>query len=280
MIFKKKETLAASIDGPEDTTKILALVAEDYIKEKRSKRRWGLIIKALIAAYILGIIWVTLKGAGVGGGAGLTTSHVALVRINGTIGQGFESIASNINDSLRDAFENKAAKAVILKLNSPGGTPVHSDLVYREIKRLRSEYPDKEVIAVIDNVCASGCYYIAAAADEIIANPASIVGSIGVRMGGFGFTEAMKKFGVERRLITSGDNKGMLDPFSPVNQSEISHAETMLSQVHQQFIDAVKDGRGDRLVETEGMFSGLFWSGEEAKRIGLVDSFGIVGRRS
>lgn len=280
MIFKKKNTdssLTSSVDsaaGSHENTRILAIVAEDYLKEKRSKRRWGMLLKGLIAAYLLAVVWMMVKGSGAAGGLNLKAPHVAVVQIEGTIGKDPSSKAPRINAALRKAFKNDLAKGVILKSNSPGGTPVDSDEVYKEIKRLRAEYPEKKVIAVMGNICASGCYYIAAAADEIYANPSSIVGSIGVRMGSFGFVDTMKKFGVERRVIAAGSNKAMLDPFSPSDPEQTKHAEKMIATVHQQFINAVKNGRGERLKETSDMFSGLFWSGEQAKTLGLVDEFG------
>jgi len=277
MIFKRKggdnNLLEAAGNQQHDTTRILALVADDYLKDRKSKRRWGVIIKLAIAAYILFILFSAMRSYSP---VTINEPHVAVVRLEGVIGQDPLSTAPMLNKALREAFAAKESKAVVLKINSPGGTPVQSDEVNREITRLRSVYPDKKIYGVVGDLCASGGYYIAAATDEIYANPASIVGSIGVRMGGFGFVDTMKKVGVERRLITAGESKGMLDPFSPANEEEVTHAEKMLSEVHQQFIDAVKRGRGDRLSQDSSLFTGLFWSGEEAKRLGLIDDFGDV----
>jgi len=175
---------------------------------------------------------------------------------------------------LRRAFKDKNTAGVILRINSPGGSPVQSGYVYDEIKRLRKKYPDIKLYAVVTDICASGGYYIASAADEIYADKASIVGSIGVLMDGFGFVDTMKKVGVERRLLTAGKHKGILDPFSPLKPSEVKHVQRLLDSIHQQFIDAVKAGRGDRLADDPQLFSGLFWNGEEGLKLGLVDGLG------
>ena len=276
MIFKRKNNAQNAIEtgaAQHDTTRILALVADDYLKDRKSRRRWGLILKLAIGAYLLFILFTAMRGYAP---AVVSQPHVAVVKLEGVIGQDPLSTAPMLNEALRQAFAAAHSKAVVLRINSPGGTPVQSDQVYREITRLRSKYPDKKIYSVVGDLCASGGYYIAAATDEIYANPASIVGSIGVRMGGFGFVETMEKAGVERRLITAGENKGILDPFSPVQQNQVAHAKKMLSEVRQQFIDAVKTGRGDRLSQDPNLFTGLFWSGEEAKRLGLVDDFGDV----
>lgn len=273
MIFKRKNTAQTHVAEQHDTTRILALVADDYLKEKKSKRRWGMFLKFAVGAYLLFILVSAFRSYSP---ITVNESHVAVVRLEGVIGQDPLSTAPMLNESLRQAFSAEHSKGVVLKINSPGGTPVQSDQVNREIVRLRAAYPNKKIYSVVDDLCASGSYYIAAATDEIYANPASIVGSIGVRMGGFGFVDTMEKVGVERRLITAGDNKGMLDPFSPSSEEEVIHAKRMLSEVHQQFIDAVKKGRGERLAQNSELFSGLFWSGAEAKRLGLIDDFGDV----
>ena len=188
-----------------------------------------------------------------------------------------EASAENIVAGLKNAFEDTGAQAVVLRINSPGGSPVQAGIVNDEIKRLKAKH-HKKVYAVVEEVCASGAYYIAAAADEIYVDKASVVGSIGVLMDGFGFTGTMEKFGVERRLLTAGENKAMLDPFSPVNEKHVAYAKAMLDQIHHQFIAVVKEGRGKRLKETPETFSGLFWNGEEAVKLGLADSFGKIGR--
>jgi protease-4 len=177
---------------------------------------------------------------------------------------------------LQSAFEDKGTAGVILRINSPGGSPVQAGIVYDEIQRLRKAHPDTPLYAVVEDVCASGGYYIAAAADRIFVNRASIVGSIGVLMGGFGFTEVMQHVGVERRLLTAGENKGFFDPYSPWNVRQKEHAETLLREIHEQFIGAVRKGRGDRLRETPEMFSGLIWTGSQSMRLGLADDFGTI----
>ncbi|MBS1235571.1 MAG: peptidase [Proteobacteria bacterium] len=215
--------------------------------------------------------------SGTWGEKALASRYTALVDLDGEISAESNANADNIIQGLRDAFEAKAAVGVILQANSPGGSPVQSAYIYDEILRLREKYPDKPLYAVIGDVCASGCYYAVAAADKIYASPASIVGSIGVLMDGFGFVDGMKKLGIERRLLTAGENKGMLDPFSPLDSKARHHAQKMLDEIHGQFIDAVKQGRGDALKPNKEIFSGLFWSGTKAKELGLVDEYGSAG---
>jgi protease-4 len=201
-------------------------------------------------------------------------AHTALVEVDGVLDLGGELKADDVIQGLRDAFDADKAKGVILRINSPGGSPVQAAEIFDEIRRLRKLHPGKPLHAVVSDICASGGYYIAAAADRIYAHPSSLVGSIGVLMDGFGFTETMEKLGVERRLLTAGEHKGMLDPFSPLKAEERAHVQKMLDQVHAQFVSAVRDGRGKRLAESPDLFSGLIWSGEEAKKLGLVDDFG------
>jgi protease-4 len=205
-----------------------------------------------------------------------TKPHTAIVDLNGPIGIQGGVYADQMNDSLRRAFEASMSKGVVLRINSPGGSPVQSDEINSQITRLRAQYPDKELHVVVSDICASGGYYIAAAADNIYANPSSIVGSIGVRMDSFGFVDALKKLGVERRSLTAGTNKSILDPFLPVKPEQQAHAKNMLDIVHQQFINKVKEGRGNRLSENPDLFTGLFWSGEQAKELGLIDGYGNV----
>jgi protease-4 len=202
-----------------------------------------------------------------------STPHTALVEVRGEIGPEGEASAELLVTALREAFSDPGAQAVVLRINSPGGSPVQSGIVNDEIRRLKAKH-NKKVYAVVEEVCASGAYYIAAAADEIYVDKASIVGSIGVLMDGFGFTGAMEKLGVERRLLTAGSNKAMLDPFSPANPQQTAMAQAMLDQIHQQFITVVKQGRGERLKEGPDTFSGLFWNGEEAVKLGLADGLG------
>lgn len=200
-----------------------------------------------------------------------------MVQMIGTIGPSSEIKAEAVIPALQAAFAAKNAKAVILRINSPGGSPVQAAMINDEIRRLRAKYPNKPVYAVVEDVCASGGYYIAAAADKIFVDKGSIVGSIGVRMDGFGFTGTMEKLGVERRSITAGENKAFLDPYSPQNPKHVEFAKELLAEVHQQFIDVVRQGRGKRLKETPEMFSGLFWTGAKSVQMGLADGFGSVG---
>jgi len=249
---------------------IVTQLAESSLKEQRRSRRWGIFFKLLTFAYIGGIIY--LYGNASLSDVSLNEKHTALVELNGVIADTGVANADSIVTALRDAFENENSAGVILRINSPGGSPVQSGYIYDEIIRLREEYPDTPLYAVISDICASGGYYIAAAADKIYADKASIVGSIGVRMDNFGFVDAMDKLGVERRLLTAGKNKALLDPFLPENENAKKHMQVMLTEIHQQFIKAVKTGRGDRLDESvEGLFSGLIWTGETAVTIGLVD---------
>jgi len=249
---------------------IVTQLAEASLKEQRRSRRWGIIFKLLTFAYI-GVILFMI------GEASLTTvttneKHTALVELSGVIADKEKASADHIVTALRDAFENDNTAGIILRINSPGGSPVQSGYIYDEIRRLRKENPDTLLYAVVTDICASGGYYIASAADKIYADKASIVGSIGVRMDNFGFVDAIEKLGVERRTLTSGENKALLDPFLPENEETKAHVQNMLNEIHQQFINAVKEGRGERLDSSvEGLFSGLIWTGEAAVKNGLVD---------
>ncbi|MBY5938296.1 S49 family peptidase [Marinobacter nauticus] len=241
--------------------------------EQRRSRRWGIFFKLLTFGYLFALLFMIRAPFGEGVGAAVG-SHTALVEVSGPIAADELASADNLVGALRAAFEAESSKAVVLRINSPGGSPVQSGYVYDEIKRLREEYPDKKIYAVISDIGASGAYYIAAAADEIYANRASLVGSIGVVAGGFGFTEAMEKIGVDRRLYTAGDNKAFLDPFSPEQEEEVAFWQSVLENTHKQFIEAVRQGRGDRLADDPRLFSGLVWSGEQAVELGLVDGLG------
>ncbi|MEM7466052.1 MAG: S49 family peptidase [Pseudomonadota bacterium] len=247
--------------------------AFEALAEQRRARRWSNFFKFLFALYLIAFLamsWPSISKNGVFGAEQIT----ALVEINGVIAPDTEASADAVVTGLRNAFEDEKTAGVIIRINSPGGSPVQSGYINDEIVRLRKKHPDIPVYAVIQDICASGGYYIAVAADEIYANKASIVGSIGVRMDGFGFVDAMEKLGVERRLLTAGESKGALDPFSPLSQTDVVHVRKLLSQIHQQFIDTVKIGRGERLSDGEELFSGLFWTGEESLQLGLVDQFG------
>lgn len=251
---------------------ILNRLAFATLNEQRRARRWGIFFKSLAFIYVGVLLIYVFADVGqekISGG-----KHTALVEINGAIGADTEANADNIVSGLRAAFKNKNTAAVILRINSPGGSPVQAGYVYDEIRRLRKKHPKTKLYAVIVDICASGGYYIAAAADQIYADKASIVGSIGVLMNGFGFVGTMKKLGVERRLITAGKHKGIMDPFSPIKKEELNHVKSLLEMVHNQFINVVKEGRGDRLKQTPDMFSGLFWNGEEGVKLGLVDALG------
>ncbi|MCL4142035.1 UNVERIFIED_CONTAM: hypothetical protein GTU68_042394 [Idotea baltica] len=239
--------------------------------DKKIKRRWKIALFCLIGLYLISIL-VLMTGSD-GDPAAYGKPHTALVQLHGVIGTDDVS-ANQVNRSLRNAFEAANSEGVILEINSPGGSPVQSADINTEIIRLKEMYPDKPFHVVMADVAASGGYFVAASADKIFANRSSIVGSIGVRMDGFGFVDAMEKYGIERRSLTAGENKSILDPFLPVQAEQKAHAETMLAQVHQHFIEVVQAGRGDKLADNPDLFSGLFWSGEEAQRLGLIDGFG------
>lgn len=250
---------------------LVTKLATAALKEQRRARLWGIFFKLLTFAYLSLILLMAIdwKGADVAGGR----KHTAMVEVNGIIAPGSDASAERINSALQAAFKDKNTQGVIVRINSPGGSPVQSGIVNDEIRRLKAKH-HKKVYAVVEEMCASGAYYIAVAADEIYVDKASVVGSIGVLMDGFGFTRLMDKIGVERRLFTAGDNKAMLDPFSPLSDKHAKLAQALIEQVHGQFIAVVREGRGKRLKETEETFSGLFWNGEEAVRLGLVDAFG------
>ena len=253
---------------------VITKLAESSFREQRRARRWGIFFKLLTFAYITTIL-VLYTDPQITQTAKLAEKHTALVNLNGLIADGEKASADNIVTALRDAFEDEKTAGVILRINSPGGTPVQAGYIYDEIKRLKKEHADIPMYAVITDICASGGYYVASAADRIYADKASIVGSIGVRMDNFGFVDAMKKLGVERRTLTAGKNKALLDPFLPVNPETRQHMQTLLTTIHQQFIQAVKDGRGERLnTNVDGLFSGLIWTGEQGLDLGLVDELG------
>lgn len=244
--------------------------------EQRRARRWGIFFKILTFVYLFmlfGLMSRSIDSDALGGGG----SHTALVDLRGVIADEEMASADLLVSGLRAAFESKGSKAVMLRINSPGGSPVQAGYVYDEIKRLRTLFPEKPLYAVITDIGASGAYYIAAAADEIYADKASLVGSIGVVAGGFGFVDTMEKLGVERRLYTAGQHKGFLDPFSEEKPEEVAFWSSVLESTHQQFIDKVKEGRGDRLKADEKTFSGLIWNGEQALEMGLVDGLGSAG---
>jgi protease-4 len=253
---------------------LLEKLAFASLREQRARRRWGVFLKLLTLAIIVFGLWLTFDFGAVD--IENVGQHTALVNVDGAIEADGKASAESIISALNKAYANTGSVGIIMRINSPGGSPVQASMVNDEMVRLRRAYPQKPLYVVVDDMCASGGYYIAVAADKIYVNKASIVGSIGVLMDGFGFTGLMDKLGVERRLLTAGENKGFLDPFSPQSAAQKDYALDMLKEIHQQFIEVVRKGRGDRLKETPDMFSGLFWTGTKAVEMGLADGFGSV----
>ena len=252
---------------------ILKDVALAVVKEQRQARRWGIFFKLLFVG--MGLLLLIGINANESGDKFTDAEEItAVVDINGVIMDGALASGEFVNPALQEAFEHEKTKGVLLRINSPGGSPVQSGIINDEIKRLKAKHKEIPVYAVVSDLCASGGYYIAVAADKIYADKASIVGSIGVRMDNFGAVGLMEKLGVERRLYTAGTNKGMLDPFLPENETQVAHIKTMLNNTHQQFINVVKEGRGERLQDNPDIFSGLFWTGEDALKLGLIDGLG------
>ncbi len=261
----------------EPRDRILEKLAFASLDEQRKTRRWGIFFKSLMALYVLAfLVTFAMKGSSIGG-LNVKESHTAVVDISGVISDGGDVDADVVIGGLKNAFEAENSKAVVMRINSPGGSPVQSSEIFDEIKRLRGKHPEKKVYAVVGDVCASGGYFIAAAADDIYANRSSLVGSIGVLMNGYGFVDTMDKLGVERRLVTAGENKGMLDPFSPLKEGDIERAKKLVGSIHEEFISAVEAGRGDRLKPSDDLFSGMVWTGVQAKELGLIDGFGDIG---
>lgn len=261
---------------PEWERELLKRFAFEALREQRATRRWNIFFKLALLGYLAAIL---LLGVFEARRSNFSSSSriTAVVDVRGAIAPDLPASADNIVEGLRAAFEDERTAAVILRINSPGGSPVQAGYVNDEIARLRSLHPDTKVYAVVEDICASGAYYIAAAADQIYADKGSLVGSIGVRMDGFGFVDALQKLGVERRLLTAGEHKGMLDPFLPQDKAEVSHVQSLLGEIHQQFIATVRKGRGERLKGGEEIFSGLIWTGEGARALGLVDALGSAG---
>ncbi len=266
---KKSATDPTGAPGWERAT--LEKLAFASLNEQKATRRWKTFVRLAWLAFFVALVWMALHRGTPASDA--TVPHTAVVEIKGEIAAGADASAEFVNAALRAAFEDDGAKAVVLLINSPGGSPVQAGMMNDEILRLKAKYK-KPVYAVVEETCASAAYYIAVSADKIYVDKASIVGSIGVLMDGFGFTGLMDKLGVERRLLTAGENKGFLDPFSPQSEKQRAFAQAMLDQIHQQFIAVVKAGRGKRLKETPEMFSGLFWSGQQAVELGLADQLG------
>lgn len=252
----------------------LEQIGLSFIQEQRSARRWKIIFRFIWIALIVWFLY-KLTSESPASGPALSAEHTAVVSIEDVIASDSMASSQYVVPALQSAFESSSAKAVVLLINSPGGSPVQAGIIYDEVKRLKEKHK-KPVYAVVQESATSAAYYIAVAADDIYVNKASIVGSIGVLMDGFGATELMKKIGVERRLLTAGENKGILDPFSPQKPEDVAYANKLLDQIHQQFIAVVREGRKGRLKESNDTFSGLFWSGEEAIGLGLVDKLGSL----
>jgi protease-4 len=273
----RASSAAASVGSPASSRgdpgyeSALERLASQLLRERQRERRWRIFFRLAWFGLALAIVSFLYSDRVVSRAP--AAPHTALIDVRGQIVTASDASAERIVLALRDAFGDPGAKAVVLRINSPGGSPVQSGIVNDEIRRLK-ELHGKKVYAVVEEVCASGAYYVAVAADEIFVDKASLVGSVGVLIDGFGFTELMGKLGIERRMLTAGENKGMLDPFSVQNPRQRAHAQAMIDQVHRQFIDVVRQGRGERLKETPEIFSGLFWNGEEAIRLGLADRLG------
>jgi protease-4 len=262
-------------NGGQWERELVTRLATAALKEQRRARLWGIFFKLLTFAYItfLLVMFVDWEGrADMSGGK----KHTAMVELNGTIAPGSDASAERVTAALQAAFKDKNTQGVVLRINSPGGSPVQSQTIYDEMRRLRKKYPEIPLYAVVEDICASGGYFVAAGADRIYVGKASIVGSIGVLMNGFGFTGLMEKLGVERRLITAGENKAMLDPFSPLDEKDKQHVQALMKDVHEQFIGVVREGRGKRLKETPEMFSGLIWTGQKSIELGLADGIGSL----
>ena len=272
----RTEPYAGGLPGPDrggSVDTVAAQLARELLAERRAERRWRIFFRLmwlLLVAFVLITLVVQRSAKSVPSGP-----HTALVELRGEIAVDTEASAENLIAGLKSAFEDAGAQAVVLRINSGGGSPVQAGIVHDEILRLKAKH-NKKVYAVVEEACASGAYYIAVAADQIYADKASIVGSIGVLMDSFGATGAMEKLGIERRLFTAGSNKAIGDPFSPLSDQHRAYFQAMLDQIHQQFIGVVKAGRGSRLKETPDTFSGLFWNGEQALALGLVDGLGSL----
>ncbi len=255
---------------------VLEKLAMSALQEQRRARHWGIFFKVLTFGYLFVLLflfmgWFDKKDSGLGAG-----KHSALIEMEGVIAPDSRASADNMIASLQDAFKDKATQGVIMRINSPGGSPVQAGKINDEIRRLRAKNPTIPLYVVVEDICASGGYYVAVAADKIYVDKASLIGSVGVLMDGFGFTGTMEKLGVERRLITAGANKGFLDPFSAANPAHQAYAKQMIAEIHQQFIEVVRQGRGKRLKETPDTFSGLIWNGQKGVELGLADGYGSL----
>ncbi|NMG74054.1 S49 family peptidase [Aromatoleum diolicum] len=255
---------------------VLERLAFESLAEQRRRRRWGIFFKLLGFAYLSFLIYLAGDWSDPSEKLSDGKGYAAMVSIDGVIEAGGEAGAEQVIASLQSAFADRSARGVVLRVNSPGGSPVQAGMINDEVARLRLKRPDLKVVAVIEDVCASGGYYVAVAADNIYVDKASLVGSIGVLMDSFGFVGTMEKLGVERRLLSAGESKGFLDPFSPQRPDHLAHARGLLGEIHQQFIEVVRKGRGARLKEVPEMFSGLVWTGERSIALGLADDYGTV----
>ncbi len=253
---------------------VIEKLAFAALTEQKRSRRWSIFFKALLFLYLLILAGIALYPKFETEFIPVGEGHTAVIDIVGMIAEDTPANAEDIIGSLREAVKDPNTKGIILYANSPGGSPVQSGYIYDEIRKIKKEHSHLPIYSVVGDTCASGCYYVVSATDKIFVNQASLLGSIGVLMNGFGFVDAMQKLGVERRLMTAGEHKALLDPFSPQRADENQHMQTLLSQVHQQFITAVKTGRGDRLKESPELFSGLVWTGEMGVKLGLADGFG------
>ncbi|HYR36357.1 MAG TPA: S49 family peptidase [Burkholderiales bacterium] len=254
---------------------LVTKLANEALLEQRKRRRWGIFFKLLTFAYVTFLLIVMVDWSSRGDLTG-GKKHTAMVELTGLIAPGTDASAERITTALQAAFKDKNTQGVVMRINSPGGSPVQAQTIYDEMRRLRKKYPDIPLYAVVEDICASGGYFVAAGADRIYVGRASIVGSIGVLMNGFGFTGLMDKLGVERRLITAGENKGMLDPFSPLEEKDKEYIKGLMKDIHEQFVGVVREGRGKRLKETPDMFSGLIWTGQKSVELGLADGFGSL----
>ncbi|MBA2351982.1 MAG: S49 family peptidase [Burkholderiales bacterium] len=254
---------------------VLEKLALSAVREQRRSRHWGIFFKMLTLIYLFILLFIAMGWLGKKD-IPLPGKHTAVIKLDGVIAADGSGSAEQINQGLQDAFKDSNTRGVILRINSPGGSPVQAGYINDEMRRLRIVHPNIPLYAVVEDICASGGYYVAVAADKIYVDKASLVGSIGVLLDGFGFTGAMEKLGVERRLLTAGQNKGFLDPFSPLTEEDQAYAKTMLTDIHQQFIQVVREGRGKRLKETPEIFSGLVWTGQRSVELGLADALGSV----
>ena len=270
MAVRKKTEKKSTENWEREALEKIALSA---LGEQKIARRWSIFFKSITFFYLFALLFLAFGAIHTKGGSG---NHTALIEINGVIGEKDEVNAKDFFESIQRAYDSHGTKGIVLKINSPGGSPVQAGMINDEIHRLRKLYPNKPFYVVVEDICASGGYYVAVAADQILVDKASLVGSIGVIMEGFGFTGLMDKLGVTRRMITAGSNKGMMDPFSKEDPKQVEMVKTMIDEIHQQFIAVVKEGRGDRLKDVPDLFSGRIWNGEQAVKIGLADGYGTV----